>query len=196
MAINTDYIREILERFEGKGISKGYVPADKSGKPLGASGVTIATGLDLGQQTGAGLEKMGLPLRIVGLLRPYLGVKGQAAQYLLVRTPLNLSREDVATIDAAVHAAYIDRAAGLFGRAAFEAAPREVQAVAASLHYQFGGTVREASPALSRAWSAMRAGEYKRAAAILRDPSGWSPSHQQYLARRQGEAGLLDKAVA
>lgn len=194
MSINTAYIRTVLERFEGNGIAKGYVPADRSGKPFGASGVTIATGLDLGQQTRASLEGMGIPAAIINRLAPYLGAKREEAQYILAREPLRLTQEEVEVIDRAVHAAYIDQTAAMFGRAAFEAAPKEAQSVAVSLHYQFGTPARKASPALENAWNALRRGEYRAAAEYLRDPSGWSIPHQQYLKRRQAEAVLLEKA--
>ena len=193
--IDTAYIRIVLERFEGKGIAKGYVPADKSGKAFGASGVTVATGVDLGQQTKEGLAAMGIPAAVISRLAPYLGAKREEAQYLLAREPLHLTQEEVDVIDRAVHAKYIDQAAGLFGRDAFEAAPREVQAVAVSLHYQFGTPARKASPALENAWNAMRRGNYAYAAVELRDPSGWSIPHQQYIKRRAAEAALLEKAA-
>lgn len=195
MAIDTAYIRSVLERFEGRGKAAGYVPCGASGAPLGVSGVTIATGLDLGQQSRSSLAAMGLPDRIVGRLAPYCGMKGAEAQYALAREPLCLTREEVEIIDAAVHAAYIDETAALFGRAAFAAAPKEAQAVAASLHFQFGTPARKASPALENAWNAMRRGDYAYAAAILREPLGWSPAHQQYLPRRNAEASLLEKAA-
>ena len=47
MSIDHAYIRATLERFEGKGIASAYVPA-KNGVPLGVSGVTVGTGVDLG----------------------------------------------------------------------------------------------------------------------------------------------------
>ena len=193
--IDTAYIRTVLERFEGKGITKGYVPADKSGKPFGASGVTIATGLDLGQQTKEGLAAMGISATIINRLAPYIGAKREEAQYILAREPLRLTQEEVDAIDRAVHAKYIDETAGLFGRDAFEAAPKEVQAVAVSLHYQFGTPARKASPALESAWNAMQHGDYAYAAAQLREPLGWSAPHQQYIKRRAAEAALLEKAA-
>ena len=78
MPIDHNYIRAILERFEGKGIARGYVPM-KNGEVLGVSGVTIATGVDLGQQTGAGLLDMGVPHAVVKKLLPYIGLKKAAA---------------------------------------------------------------------------------------------------------------------
>ena len=191
--IEIGYIRSILERFEGKGIAKGYVPCDKEGKPFGASGVTIATGLDLGQQTASSLRAMNLPEAIINRLGLYLGAKKEEALYILARDPLRLTADEVESIDQAVHAAYIASAARLFGEAAFAAAPREAQAVAVSLHYQFGSPVRVASPALQGAWRAMQRGAWRAAAEHLRDPLGWSTSHQQYMRRRAGEAELLEK---
>ena len=79
MPIAYDYIREVLSRFEGAGRTRGYVPCDKTGRPLGASGVTIGTGVDLGQQTGAGLLDMGVPHAVVKKLLPYIGLKKEAA---------------------------------------------------------------------------------------------------------------------
>jgi len=191
MSIDVAYIRAVLERLEGKGITMGYVPTDNSGKPFGASGVTIATGLDLGQQTKASLATMGIPSAIINRLAPYLGAKREAAQRILAREPLRLTQEEVDVIDRAVHARYIDATALLFGRASFEAAPKEVQAVAVSLHFQFGTPTRNASPALENAWNAMRRRAYRDAAEHLREPSGWSAPHQQYLKRRQVEADFL-----
>lgn len=188
--IDTTYICTVLGRFEGKGITRGYVPS-RNGEPIGASGVTIATGLDLGQQTRASLEAMGIPSALINRFSPYLGAQKKEAQYILAKYPLTLTREEVETVDAAVHTKYIDETAELFGRDAFAAAPKEVQAVATSLHYQFGTPYRKASPALGNAWASMQRGDYARAAAQLRDPAGWSKPHQQYLKRRQAEAGLL-----
>jgi hypothetical protein len=195
MSIDGNFIAMILGRLEGRGIARGYVPEDKNGNPLGASGVTVATGVDLGQQSASSLLGMGLPEALVDRLAPYLGLKGREAQYLLAREPLALTREEVDAVDAAVRTKYIAETAELFGREAFAAAPKEVQAVAVSLHYQFGAPERKASPALALAWKSMQRGGYARAAAALRDPLGWSKPHQQYLKRRQAEATLLERAA-
>ena len=46
MQINFDFIKQN----EGKAITKAYIPENKDGSILGQSGVTIASGFDLGQQ--------------------------------------------------------------------------------------------------------------------------------------------------
>lgn len=194
MSIDTAYITHILERFEGRGVTGGYVPA-RNGEPIGASGVTIATGLDLGQQSLDTLQAMGLPTALINRFIPYLGMQRNEAQYILARHPLSITPAEAAIVDAAVHAKYIDETVELFGRDAFAAAPREVQAVAVSLHYQFGTPYRKSSPALGEAWEALRSDEYAGAAAALRDPMGWSRLHRQYASRRAGEAALLEQAT-
>ncbi|MDR1507808.1 MAG: pesticin C-terminus-like muramidase, partial [Treponema sp.] len=190
--IYTDYITGILGRFEGKGYSKGYVPCKggtfygtgEKGEPFGASGVTIATGVDLGQQTKDRLKSMGVSEETIRVLSPYLGLKTQAAVDALRNTPLTITGDQVEEIDRAVHNRYINETAAMFGPL-FEAAPKQVQAVAVSLHYQFGIPRRTASPGLGLAWDAMRKGDYTAAAVCLTDPKGWSIEHRQYLVRRQ-----------
>jgi hypothetical protein len=189
MMIYTDYIVEVLARFEGKAIIRGYVPC-KNGVPLGASGVTIGTGLDLGQQTGEGLRAMKVPAGVMEKLAPYIGLQKQAALDKLRELPLTLTADEVSALDKAVHEKYIAETASLFGPA-FDAAPKQAQAVATSLHYQFGTPLRKASPALSLAWKSMQTGDYKTAAEYLAAPQGWSADHRQYLSRRRQEAALL-----
>jgi hypothetical protein len=187
--IYTDYIVSILEKLEGK-LSRGYVPC-RSGVPLGASGVTIGTGIDLGQQSDASLSGWNLPDKLAGKLRPYLGLKKMDAVAYLKNHPLTLSEEEVSTLDRAVHKKYIQETAVLFGEDRFEEAPKQAQAVAVSLHYQFGTPVRAASPGLRLAWNAIRDKRYQEAAAYLTSPRGWSGDHQQYMARRKQEAAFL-----
>jgi hypothetical protein len=191
MPIHTDYIRSVLKRYEGDS-RKGYIPQDRDGTPIGASGVTIGAGLDLGQQSRQSLAAMGLSEALMARFRPYLGIQGRAAQYVLSRDPLELSAEETEALNAAVHERYIRETADLFGRQIFDAAPQEAQAVATSLHYQFGALSRKNSPALAGAVEALRRGEYALAASLLRERSGWSLLHQRYLLRRKDEARLLE----
>jgi hypothetical protein len=201
--IHKEYICSILARFEGSAIRRGYVPCkggnytgvgDFSGKePFGASGVTIGTGFDLGQQTAAELNALGLAEPLYKKLLPYTGRQRQNALAALADKPLELTGEEVAELDGAVQDRYINETAVLFGRPAFERAPRQAQAVAVSLHYQFGTPARAASPSLGLSWNYLRSELYREAAKALRDPGGWSESHRQYLVRRRQEAALLDE---
>jgi len=203
--IHKDYICTILGRFEGKGVTRAYVPCEggnyvgigswEGKKPYGASGVTIGTGFDLGQQSEGVLRALGLDPILQAKLAYYLGAKTQAAMEKLCARPLVLTAEEVAALDEAVHEKYINETAVMFGSDRFSSAPKQVQAVAVSLHYQFGVPARSASPSLEKAWDAMREGRYAGGAAFLRDISGWSLSHRQYMVRRRAEAALLDEAA-
>ncbi|MDR2186383.1 MAG: pesticin C-terminus-like muramidase [Treponema sp.] len=201
--IHSEYIGSVLARFEGRAVCRGYVPCaggtwypggPGKGEPLGASGVTVATGVDLGQQTAGGLA--GLPADLVKKLLPYLGLKRREAVEKLRLEPLVISAGEAAAIDRVMHDRYTGETAVLFGREAFDRAPPQAQAVAVSLHYQFGTPFREASPALGYAWKALRGGCYRAAAKFLRGPDGWSADHRQYLPRRRAEAALLDEIAA
>jgi hypothetical protein len=151
----------------------------------------VATGVDLGQQAERGFA--GLPAALLDKLRPYLGLKKQEAKTALTNCPLELSAAEVGRIDGLICKRYTDETAAMFGFA-FEGAPKQAQAVAASLHYQFGYPGRKDSPALAQAWEAMRRGAYREAAAALRAAELWSAAHRAYMPRRDAEAALLDEA--
>jgi GH24 family phage-related lysozyme (muramidase) len=68
---NVDF--EFIKKREGYKL-RGYVPNSKKSK----SGVTIASGFDLGARNLSDLE--GLPQNIVDLLKPFLGFKGAEAK--------------------------------------------------------------------------------------------------------------------
>jgi hypothetical protein len=200
--IDYKYVTGILARFEGKAIGRGYIPCQQGtwypggvdkGEILGQSGVTIATGVDLGQQAEKGFA--GLPAALLAKLRPYIGLKRGQAKAALIHKPLELSSEEVRQIDDLIHSRYIDETAAMFGKTLFEGAPKQVQAVAVSLHYQFGTPARKDSPALERTWEAMRYGLYREAAGHLCNHELWSKSHQAYMARRKMEAQLLESAI-
>ena len=113
--IDHNFIRKQLERFEGKGIAKGYVPS-RNGQVIGVSGVTIATGLDLGQQSAASLAAMGIPAPICTKFALYLGLKKEAAVQALAAKLLVLTPEEVAQVDACVHAFYTANTAARFDK--------------------------------------------------------------------------------
>jgi hypothetical protein len=200
--IYLDFICAILGEFEGKRILRGYIPCSQGawypgegdkGKILGVSGVTIATGVDLGQQSETGLRNMAVSGNLIEKLRPYLKAQAQDARTLLLSKPLALTEGEAKELDDAVHAEYIKETAILFGLQNFEFSPKEAQAVAVSLHYQFGTPKRAASPGLEKGWNAMQSGLYQEAASCLRDRGLWCLEHQPYMRRREREAALLER---
>ncbi len=200
MPISTAFIVDFLRRHENRPphflpILRGYVPSD-NGTPIGQSGVTIATGCDLGQQTPPGLLQMGIPQILASRLIPYCGLRRESAVVKLAKFPLVISTADADAIDASVIGSYIREVQGRFDRDAgrvatfpgwrFADRPQEVQAAVVSLRYQlgFGG--------FPRTWSLIVAGDYRGAIAELRDSARWGG---KYMARRRAEAALLEKVA-
>ena len=189
MAVHHDYIRSVLERFEGKGLTKGYVPS-KNGVPLGVSGVTIGTGVDLGQQTSTGLVMMGVPPEVIRKLTPYFGLKKQAAMDALKRQPLTLSPAEVYALDSAVIGRYVRNIGDRYNRdtpfRAFADIPPQAQAVVVSVLYQRGLGYSSKATAW---WHHMQSGDWVKAAAWLCDPANGGGYHS----RRKAEGEILLK---
>ena len=191
MPVDYDFIRNILENFEGKGICRGYVPKDKKGNALGNSGVTIGTGVDLGQQSGTRLLAMGVPERVLHKLRPYLGLRGQEAITRLESAPLLLSDGEIETLDEAVIGSYIREVATRYGiqfgrKGAFASLPRQVQAVLVSLRYHLGFA------GFPKTWDMLLKRDYSGAISELENPQRWG---NKYMSRRKSEAGLLREVL-
>ena len=187
MPIDHNYIRAILERFEGKGIARGYVPS-KNGVPLGVSGVTIGTGVDLGQQTGPGLLDMGVPHAVVRKLLPYIGLKKDAALAAIKDQPLVLTPAEVAALDDAVFARYLRDIEARYNKdnpaSPFADLPPEAQAVLVSILYQRGLGSPKSYP---NTWTLLLKGDWPGAAAKLCNGALWDG----YQARRAAEGKLL-----
>lgn len=192
MAIATSFIRAFLEKWETRQLV-GYIPCNpknyKSGPtdgytPIGASGVTIGTGLDLGQQSRLDLLRMGVPDGLLDKFRPYLGKRTVNAQYALQASPLRITDDECEVLDAAVHGEYIRRAERKFNGSSslsFPDIPKEAQAAIVSMVYQLGSPAAK----LPSVWRLLCAGNWKTASsALLADKSS-------YRLRRIDEGKLL-----
>ena len=196
-----EYISDFLNtpRVEGKRQTRGYIPArprnftGASGQhpdaytAIGASGVTIATGCDLGQTDVATLCAYGLSHAIINSLIPYIGFKTFRAIAKLAQLPLCISPDAAAEIDYCVHRGYLDR----YVRPAFEKAagvifddlPKQAQAVIFSCCYQKGcGGVRRDWPKL---WGDLTRQDWSNATHELKYGC------TQYKTRRRLEGELL-----
>jgi len=78
--------------------NNGMIPM-KDGSPIANSGTTIGMGVDLGAQTESSLRDMGMSPATIATLKPYLGLKGQAAKTYLDSNPLTLSEGDTSTLN-------------------------------------------------------------------------------------------------
>jgi hypothetical protein len=195
--LNSDYI-------EGPQQLTGYIPCNvvgggtanyRGGKnperyiPMGASGVTIATGVDLGQTSASELAGMGVGVEIIRDLEAYLGAKKIKAVTALHSRPLTIPQSAADALDNAVHGAHAKYIAKRYNRdagdGAFEALPWQAQTAVFSLLYQCGCTGGPAKSA--RLWQAFINGRWSEAASCLSDPGIFA----SYRNRRLKESDLL-----
>lgn len=97
MAIDWTFLQEV----EGKE-NTAYVPM-QDGKAIQNSGVTIGTGVDLGQQSKARFEKLGVSQEIIAKLDPFFGkTQDKALKALDSAGDVTLSDEEVFAVDQAL----------------------------------------------------------------------------------------------
>ena len=203
MAIETARIRAFLATVEGKQQTQGYIPCDLAGggtanyrggpnperyAPMGVSGVTIGTGVDLGQTSAEELTRMGVSSTTINSLRPYLGQSGPAAVDVLARLPLTVSQAVADELDEALHTRHIGIAQARYdkdaGAGAFEALPWQAQAAISSIIYQRGpGSIRK----FANTWAAFVRQDWSDAARRLMNGAIW----ERYQSRRAAEGRLL-----
>jgi hypothetical protein len=177
---------EFISKLEGGRITRGYVPVAS----MSMSGVTIATGFDLGQRTAADLAALKLSPLLVAQLRPYLGKRKQEAVDYLKRYPLTITDSEAQQIDVAVKRAHVLSLIKKYDESASEVhftdLPGEAQTVISSVAFQYGVNLQRRTP---KFWKAVIAQDWKEAVAILNNFG------DAYSARRRKEAALLGKIV-
>lgn len=199
-----DEISSVLHRFEGPQQVRGYIPCDLTTGgtanylggpnperyvPMGVSGVTIGTGVDLGQTDADTLRGMGVPDAVIRQLVPYLGKRKADAVRALHERPLVISAEDADVLDAAMLKHHVGKISARYdrdaGEGAFEKLPWQAQAVIVSIQYQRG--VHSPSK-YKNTWRAFVRQDWKDAAYRLKTRRFWSG----YQDRRYEEGRILE----
>ena len=182
---NTDvdwsFIRS-LEGFE----RKGYVPQDTDG-PV-QSGVTVAMGFDLGQQTQTSIAKYEFSLPLLKKLLFYVGVKGSQAKGKLKQIALNLTDAELIELDEKVREVYyslIEKEYNDNSDFSFSFLDGKKQTVIVSVAYQYG-SLKKRCP---KFFEAVTKGLWKVAASELDDFG------DAYPIRRKKEAALLRSSL-
>ena len=207
MPVHTQKIFDVLHTpgFEGPQQLRGYIPCNLVGggtanyyggpnperyDPMGISGVTIGTGVDLGQTDAATLQKLGVSESLTTLFRPYLGKRQTAAVCALRAAPLTIGAEDADRLDAAMLGHHIEKISRRYdrdaGSGAFAELPWQAQAVIVSIQYQRGVNSPYKYP---NTWAALVRRDWADAARRLKTGSYWS-GYQQ---RRALEGALLEE---
>ena len=156
MAIKWGFISDL----EGGQRLSGYVPAVE----VSESGVTIATGVDLGQRSEASIDALAIPEELKAQLKPYAGLKKQAAVDFLAAHPLAISREDAEALDRAIKQGSVSEVRERYDRAVatspsapkFDELSDEAQTVICSVAFQYGSNLERRTPRFWRACTEAR----------------------------------------
>ncbi len=166
---------------EGGAALHGYVP-----NPGGSmSGVTCATGFDLGSRSVGDLLSMGLSDEIVRVLEPHLGKKGKYAAASLAGCPLKITEKQAEMIDKASKHQATDRLVAAYNASSkvpFASIPDAAQTCIASVAFQYGANLAARTP---KFWAAVTKQDWPLAVAILNDFGDAYPT------RRKLEADLI-----
>lgn len=201
-----------LRKSEGALITRGYVPTNtKTGKVIGNSGVTISTGVDLGQQTDARMKEVlesyesahpevSIDVNaLVAKFDPYYKKHKEDAVAALAAHPLEISKQEAQVLanaflyDQEVSSASKFDETALLGMN-FEMLPEAAQTVIIDFTYQYGlsetnGSIR------ATFWEYVNNGEWKK----LKEWLGITENPNlslEYSSRRAREGDELAKALA
>lgn len=134
--VNFDFIAEL----EGGLILDGYVPGPDGGDI--ESGVTIATGFDLGQFSANEIERMFKDeVMLAPILADYAGITGFDAQRIIKRHPLHVTKDEAIIIESIVKGQAVSKLESAYNKKAevkFKYLPEPVRTVAASVAFQYG----------------------------------------------------------
>jgi hypothetical protein len=164
----------------------GYVPDPEFSR----SGVTIGTGVDIGQLSVADIEAFDIPRELKQKLKPYAGLIRQDAVYFLNNHPLHLTEDEAYTLDRVKTQDIIDGVTNRYNAAAsgklFTELPPEAQTVMADIAFQYRSKLEHRMPNF---WSDVTEGRWKSVVQKLRNFG------DRYPTRRSAEADLLERAI-
>lgn len=129
-----------IETLEGGKTCSGYVPDAQNSR----SGVTIATGFDIGQRTPEQLYRL-LPRQLAFKLASYCEKTGEKAAAFLASKPLNISESDANTINICYKKTFINSLVQSYNKASnkpFNQLPEQAQTVIASVAFQYGNLAK------------------------------------------------------
>lgn len=129
-----------ISKLEGGASCTGYVPDAEHSN----SGVTIATGFDIGQRTSKDLYKL-LPNEIAAKLALFCQLKGLAAQEALAKEPLKITEHEAQVIDECSKKHFVNLLLHSYNQRSkvpFDQLPEQAQTVIASVAFQYGNLAK------------------------------------------------------
>ena len=178
--------QDFISRQEGGQLLNAYtLDPDR----FAESGVTVGTGVDLGQLTQDQLDNMDVPQELKDKLQDYVGLRGQDAVDYLRDNPLTVSKEEADQLDRISLETTETQVGTHFDNASqssFSELPSEARTVIVDLSYQYGTNLATRTP---RFWAAVTEGRWDDAVSELRN---FGDRHGD---RRNAEADLLQQAI-
>lgn len=178
-----------LEEVEGGQILEGYSLNEGEFKN---SGVTVATGVDLGNRSVEELRQLGISEDLVIKLSPHIGKKGDRAKQSLKNYPLNLTQEEADLLDQKIKGQVKKAIAGNYKNSTgvdLEGLPEEARTVINSLAYNFGANLEGKLPT---AWKHIVKGDWLGLQKFLQTTKWKQPKLKD---RRMKEAMLLEPLI-
>lgn len=179
-------INPIVSEFEGGQQLEAYPP------PARGSGVTVATGIDLGQRSLSELKSLGLSEPLIKKITPYLGKKDADARTLVKKKPLILTQEEADELDNIIAGSIGAEVNKKFMEATGQdiaLLPSAAQTVIASLAHNFGPNLDKKIPTI---WKAIVLGDWATVQDKLRNTKWKQP---ELALRRNREAEILSELV-
>ncbi|AZG62758.1 pesticin C-terminus-like muramidase [Klebsiella pneumoniae] len=175
---------DFIQEKEGFSTS-GYVPKGSDGNPDGNSGVTVGSGVDLGNRTSSSMINDGIDRTFAESLNAYFGLKGQDAQNQLNSNPLNLTYSQATDLSNFYINKFSTTVASSFNNATsskFSSLPLNTRTAIVSVAYQYGTNLASATPNF---WSQVTNGQWQEAINNLNNFGDAYPT------RRRSEAALI-----
>jgi len=174
---------EFIGKLEGFSL-KGYVPNPETSR----SGVTIASGFDIGQCSSNEVENA-FPDNLSSKLLPYVGKIKQDACSVLDSQQLEVTEEEASLINAYAHNTASDRLVNEWRASdasmAFDELSVACQTVVASVAFQYGSLSRRTP----NFWKQVTSGDWQGALKNLKNFG------DKYATRRLQEAALLESWI-
>jgi hypothetical protein len=182
---------KVIATLEGGQKLKAYIP-NNNGKVIGKSGVTVATGVDLGQHRKSAMMKWDIPKSLRNKILPYAGKKKNEALEYLREHPLEITKEEATALDRVLHSNILADLVSWYDRdtkgSRFGELPEEAQTVLFSATYNMG-YVPKAAP---RFWGKMIEQDWEGASKLLQ---AWPTSSKGLKNRREREGEYLEAAI-
>ena len=175
---------------EGGSRKKGYIPMS-NGEVLDSSGVTIATGFDIGQYSENDLIKLGLPEDLINVLAPYCLACGiDAEEAMEIHGAPEITDTEAFVLDQASHARTVELLKKKYNDVAqccFEALHPQIQTAIASVAFQYGTGLNRRTPMF---WKQITEHDWEGAISNLNNFG------DKYPTRRKLEAKLIESCMS